>query len=229
MGVIDKLFNLFLNKEYSIKSKILWGVLLIILIIGINDFVGFTFYYSASKEIELISQIETTKQTTNNKELLSYLDSKEKEILNRKYLYEKFLDLFKQTELVNDSKNEVNSSSSNNTSFISEIFPEMPYRSQLWHTITSSFVQILALIILLILCIIAPFRTDIKDKQSVGIYIIIFILSSALGAGLIWLTQFLFGLIPVILDRAYINYGIQILFQILLIYISIKTSKNRAE
>lgn len=66
-------------------------------------------------------------------------------------------------------------------------------RSQLWHTLTSSHDLILILIVLPII----PF-TEKKFDWSMMIGIIFFMI---IDAGLIWLNQYLLGLIPVILNQ----------------------------
>ncbi len=78
-------------------------------------------------------------------------------------------------------------------------------RSKLLHTLTSSY----ALIILLIMLPIIPF-TEVKFDWSMMMGIVLFMI---ITAGLIWLNQYLFGLIPLINNTPWINYTINIIAQ----------------
>ena len=88
---------------------------------------------------------------------------------------------------------------------------QMKSRSQLWHTITSSYGFVFLLIIL-------PFVPFTEKKFSWNTMIgMIFIM--ALMAGLIWFNQYLFGLIPVILNSPWLNYTINIIVHTLILII----------
>jgi|GEM_PF-2045657 len=78
-------------------------------------------------------------------------------------------------------------------------------RSKLWHTLTSSY----GLILILIILPIVPF-TEKKFDWSMMMGMIFFMV---IDAGLIWFNQYLLGLIPVILNKPWINYSINILIQ----------------
>ena len=58
-----------------------------------------------------------------------------------------------------------------------------------------------------------PFTSD-KDKFGTTVA---FIFISGILVLFIWVFQWIWGLIPVILNRAYINYSIQLIFNLLLI------------
>ena len=55
------------------------------------------------------------------------------------------------------------------------------------------------------------------------------ILGILLAAGMIWLMQFIFGLIPVLFNRAYINYAIPIILQIYYIIWLVRNNKKKAQ
>jgi len=75
--------------------------------------------------------------------------------------------------------------------------------SQNWHTKTFSYLLILLLIILPII----PF-SDKNFKFSTLFGILLFMI---LIAALIWLNQYLLGLIPVIFNKPWINYIVNVI------------------
>ena len=68
-------------------------------------------------------------------------------------------------------------------------------------------------------------KNIIKTKEKIGL-LVGCLLGIIIIAGVIWFLQWLFGLIPVILHRAYINYIIQIGFQTFIVWGIWKISKN---
>lgn len=215
------------DKEKPLSRKVIIAILLLLALLALNEYTGFTYYYPVGKEVEIISNIEVAKASTNNQQIINYLNDKENEVIGRKYLHEKFLDLFKKDELKKDvvafERKPSNTLSDNISGKIESLFPEMPYRSQLWHTLTSSFVAIIGSIVTIGLLIVRPFKKN--TNPEISSYIVLWGISLIICAGVIWLEQFLFGLIPVILNRAYINYTIQILFQVIWLVFIIKFSK----
>lgn len=94
-------------------------------------------------------------------------------------------------------------------------------RSRIWHTLTSSYL----LILLMCFMPIVPF---IEKPFNWGMVVGILIISIFI-AGLIWFNQYLYGLIPVILNRPWINYCLNFIIHssslILIISISKKSKK----
>lgn len=218
MDLIERIVNFFTSKDYSPLSKVSWGIVVILLILGVDNYLGFSSHYRTSKKIEQIKNIEETKSNCqNNPELIKSLDELEKDILNRKDIFQHFIALFDREELKNDVDNtyKVEHPENNNKveDFFTNLFPEMPQRSQLWHTVSSSALWILLFVGLIIYLFCLPFIQEEKKGDIVLGLLFIFIILAILT----WLFQFLFGLIPVILNRAYLNYIIQILLQILII------------
>lgn len=217
------------DNEKPLSRKVIIGILLLFGLIILNEYTGFTYYYPIGKEVEIISDIELAKASTKDTLIINFLNEKEKVVINRKYLHERFLELFKRNILNRDVKNyqqkEVMVSSTTFSEKISRVFPPMPYRSQLWHTLSSTFIFIIGSIIAIIVLIVQPFREN--EKVGILTLIAIWIFSILLFGGVIWIIQFLFGLIPVILDRAYINYSIAIALQLFYVYWAIKNTKNK--
>lgn len=81
-------------------------------------------------------------------------------------------------------------------------------RSKLWHTLSSSY----GFIFLMIILPIIPFTESSFDWNTM-IGMLLFMI---LIAGIIWLNQFLLGLIPLILNNPLINYGINFSIQLII-------------
>lgn len=227
------LFKTFLeyvrDKEKPLSRKVIIAIFLLLALLALNEYTGFTYYYPVGKEVEIISNIEVAKTSTNDQEIINYLNEKENDVINRKYLHERFLELFKRDELKKDivasESNPEIEASSNYSEIISKIFPEMPFRSQFWHTVTSAFIPLVGLAFLVVFLFISPFlKMDEKWASIVAC-----ILGIMLAAGMIWLMQFLFGLIPVLFNRAYINYAIPIILQIYYIILILRNNKKKAQ
>jgi len=95
-------------------------------------------------------------------------------------------------------------------------------RSQIWHTLSSSF-------LLLVIFVILPFIpfTEEKFKWNLMLGMIIIMIFTA---GLIWLSQYLLGLIPVILNKPWINYILNlVLSSTLWIFIGLYIDKKKKE
>lgn len=111
-------------------------------------------------------------------------------------------DKISKKEVINNANINLGDDSLNSMKFnstdLEQVQATLKSRSQIWHTISSSY----ALLILLIFLPFIPFA-DKKFSWSTIIGMIFFMVFTA---GLIWLNQYLLGLIPVILNRPWINY-----------------------
>lgn len=95
-------------------------------------------------------------------------------------------------------------------------------RSNIWHTISSSYILLLIILIVLM----TPFFQD-KFSWSLIVGVLSFIL---IDAGLIWLNQYLFSLIPVIFNEPIYNYILNFLVHTIFWALIIKqlAKKNNA-
>jgi hypothetical protein len=169
-----------------------------------------------------ITKYDTIKIFQNSYNIPWYLSQLDSSNLIKK----KFSDSVKREQPVQIANNiTIDSTTNNSEKVISSTENEqLRYRSKLWHTVTSSYLLILLMFILPII----PF-TEKKFSWSMMlgmIFIMIF------NAGFIWLNQFLLGLIPVILNRPWINYIVNFSlhsgFWSIIIIISNKKKKNNA-
>ncbi|GET23152.1 hypothetical protein JCM18694_33980 [Prolixibacter denitrificans] len=195
------------------------GIFLILaVLLLVNNLLGFTFYYSTNQKISQIEKIESLKENgLSDKTLDVYLSNIEKRIVDRENIFVLFLNLFSQNQYsqntisVDTLKNKGKTVDSEKFDHIAPKTKqdneknEIKVRSPFWHTVTSSY----ALLILLLILPFAPFGIDDLDKNTLLGIMVIFVLA----AGLVWLFQYLLGLIPVIHGKPIINYIINFIVQ----------------
>lgn len=203
---LSKIWDFFSNERISLTPKITIPLLLIMIAFLFVDYYGFFYYYANSEKVEYLSKIEEAKERcSSDTTVVSYLDEMLYDAINRKNIFQQFAMLFENEDVPRIS--EISDKNDNNYSFeIGRIFP-LCERNQLWHTVTASLFWMVWLALLSVMLFYIPFTSG-NDKFGS-------ILGITMGIGmiilLIWVTQWLFGLIPVILGRAYINYIIQLI------------------
>lgn len=283
MEFLKEIFKFFIDKEHSFTSKFIGILLVITALFVIDNILGFSFYYSSNQKVTQLETIESLKKDCpNNIDLLKILNETESKIINRKNVFEEFVNLFSKEKF--DVKNElqlsiidtvyvvkydtiyIHTKSSNQLwlpifkdSLLSEIYfrkgatsdsistskilenniadslhksfesfnikeneeHEIKSRSRLWHTLTSSYF----LIFLMIILPVFPF-TEKPFNWNLLIGVLFF---AILCAGLIWLNQYILGLIPLIFNKPWINYILNILIHtIFWVWIGFKANKKNA-
>lgn len=254
MDIFREVFRFFINKDYSFTSKFIGLLSFVIILLLIDNTLGLSFYYSNNQKLNQIKTIELLKRDCkNNDAIIRVLENTEQEVLNRKNVFQIFLNLFSSEPLISTGKSNVDTVNSikllvrgnldgkidsckrrvDSLTYLKllqlDIFricgskyddsvsieergairtilcddsnnhiEVVRVRSKLWHTLSSSYILILFLIILPIVLL-----SKNKINRSILFVIIIFMLIDAI---LIWLNQYLFGLIPLILNKPLINY-----------------------
>lgn len=212
--LISKIWIFFESDKISISRKITIPILLILTILMIDNIGGFSYRFTNSQKIDYLLKIEKAKVEFRQDTIVcSILDKMEYDLINRKNVIEQFVDLF-------DNQEKFKSKSS--TTNKENIYNHNISRNQFWHTVSSSLFWIIWLFIFSLMLLILPFTLK-KDKLSAVVGMILGIGTMVL---LIWLTQWLFGLIPILFNRPWINYTIQFIINLipisLLTYGSIK-------
>ena len=282
MDLFHSIFKFFITKDYSFASKFIGLIIFLTFVLVIDNFLGFSFYYSNNQKITQLKNIESLKkECSTNTILLNTLSETETQILNRKNIFDNFIDLFSRepfdeinklsnkgtksennsedTSTQNDSINSTwkfpinlvlnnqrdsiskdtligniviqkqntknystaNKKQSNLQCYNKKIVVNTNTinnrsRSKVWHTITSSYLFILVLIILPIV----PF-TQKKFNWSLLLGILILMI---IDAGFIWLFQSVLGLIPVIFNKPWINYSLNVFINTIIIFMIILIS-----
>lgn len=101
---------------------------------------------------------------------------------------------------LDENKQSISNTTSENIENTSPIIkqPVLKSRSRIWHTLTSSYFFVLILIIMPFV----PFTQEKIDKNLlIGIAIFMVV-----DIGFIWMSQLILGLIPVILNKPWVNY-----------------------
>lgn len=203
--LFSKIWDFFFNEKGSLTPKITILLLSCLLIFLFVDYHGFFYYYANGEKIEYLSKIEDAKaKYTSDPIMISHLDNMRNEVLNRKNMFQRFASLFEDKNIEITSDNDSN---------IAENFSLFSERNRLLHTVTSSLFGIV------ILCIGLSglgFLYESHDKMVVLIRVILLIFASVV---IIWISQWVFGLIPVIAGRVYINYIIQSILNLIVIVV----------
>lgn len=204
--LIRKFIGFFESDRISVSRKIAIPLLLVLVVMVLDNILGTSYYWINKIEIDYIVKVEEAKAVCESDSvILSHLDDKIEKAINRKNVFQWFASLFENANIEKNA--EVNIANSNGNVFpvIGKWCPEVE-RNQMWHTVTSSLLWVILLALLLLFLIFAPFVVE-KDKVATIIGVIF-------GLGILvfltWITQWIFGLIPVILNRAYINYVLQL-------------------
>lgn len=230
MDFIKEIFKFFTDRTYSSGSKLLLIFAIVLSLVIIDNILGFSFFYNNEKSIEQLKTIQQLKKEyKGNNELITSLEIKEDQILNRKNIIETFAELFSKEDLkspetlnsrpftdiyeydVKDSiidpwregiedsiRDDLYQSDTTALGSVDRAKGVTNYRSRIWHTISSSYILILTLIIL-------PFIPFTKKTFDWAAFIGMLFFSGVLGL-LILLNQYLYSLIPVVLNKPWINY-----------------------
>lgn len=203
--LIKKLIGFFESDKVSVFRKIAIPVLIVLCLLSLDNILGVSYYFVNGMEVDYIVRIEDAKDKCNSDSIaLLHFDNMMKDAIHRKNAFQWFASLFENSNTGCGIEDNI-SSDEGFLSSVEKIFPTLE-RNQLWHTLTSSLLWIIAFGGLLLFLAFSPFFIE-KDKAAT---IVGMIFGLGLLVFLIWITQWLFGLIPVIFDRAYINYSLQL-------------------
>ena len=204
--LIRKFINFFESDRISVSRKIAIPLLMLLVVLALDNILGISYYWINKIEIDYIVKVEEAKAVCESDSIiLFHLDDKIEKAINRTNIFQWFASLFENANIEKNTEVNITNSDGNILSVIGKWFPEVE-RNQMWHTVTSSLLWVILFAILLLFLIFAPFVVE-KDKVATIIGVIF---GLGILAFLIWITQWIFGLIPVILNRAYINYALQL-------------------
>lgn len=213
--LVKKVICFFESERVSVFRKIAIPILVILAVFSLDNILGVSYYWTNGLEVDYLVKIEEAKaKCGSDSTVFSHLDNKINEAISRKNVFQWFASLFENSNIGKSKEVITPDINSGILDTVGKWFPVLE-RNQLWHTLTSSLLWIILLMLLLPFLLFAPFFAK-KDKAAIIVGIV-------LGLGflvfLIWITQFIFGLIPIILDRAYINYTIQLVINLIPIII----------
>lgn len=221
--LLKKVFGFFENEKISISRKIAIPVLFLLIILSLNNIWGISYYVISGIEVDYIIKIEDAKMKCKSDSIAQlHLDNMMKEALHRRNILQWFASLFENTNIEKAKVADYGESKVGTLYKMEHYFPTLE-KNQMWHTITSSLLWLILFSLVLLVLLFSPFI--IKEDKITTIIALIFTLS--LLVFLIWGTQWLFSLIPIIKNRAYINYIIQLILNLIpIIFLAPKLIKE---
>lgn len=214
--IIKRFIGFFESDKISISRKIGIPSLVIFSVLLLDNVLGTSYYWINTIETNYIVKIEEAKKICSaDSVLVAHFNEKIENAINRQNIFEWFISLFENTNIEEDLINE--NKTYNDKFNLDTIFPEAK-RNKLFHTITSSFLWIYILAYIIFLAIFTNVLRQ-KNKRITLSFIIFLVIIVCI---LIGISQWIFGLIPVICHRAYINYILQISINLIPIIASIK-------
>jgi len=202
MGIdINSILKFLKDKSVSLKIKILRIILIFVILLAVNDYLGFTYYYNLGQKINLIEKIEKTKSSKElNPDHKKILIELEEEIINRKHVFTQCNDylshlLFSEKQIKQEAQKE---------------------RSLLAHILSSSIIWIVLFLIVFVAILVDKDENDSETIWGIVIGLILLVF-------LAFIFQWALGFLPVIFGNPIYNYIlnaiIQIGFTILIIWL----------
>lgn len=107
LDAFKHILNFFLGKDYSVGSKFLMFVLIVLVLLFLNNLFGFTFYYESNQKISLIRDIEELKKANSDNPILKeFLKKQENEVVGRKNMIDEFFSLFSKEDFKSDEESD---------------------------------------------------------------------------------------------------------------------------
>lgn len=191
-AIISSVVKFLRDKSVSTKIKILRIIIIFMMLFGVNNYLGFTYYHNLGQKINLIEKIEKAKSSKevnpNHKKILIEL---EEEIINRKNVFTQCYDylshqLFSEKQIKQEAQKE---------------------RSLLAHILSSSIVWILLFLFALVAILIDRDENDSDTILGIVMFLVL------LG-GLTFFFQWALAFIPIIWGNSSYNYLLNIIIQI---------------
>lgn len=239
-GLIEKIFEFFGSKAVSLPKKMTISTLVCLIILLVDNYCGFSFYFVQSYKLDYITSLEDARVKYGKDRVVSQeLDKMMVNALNRWTIFNAVSDIFQETfnttseareqQLVEEitknrsgkTENTIEKSDETNNLF-SQLFP-LAERSPFWHTVCSCLLLILVLLLCVIYLIFSPFIHDENKKNALlGMCIFIPFLIC-----IIFFIQWIVALIPDIDGRPRINNLIYTIINILVLVCLIKIKRKK--
>ncbi len=223
MSALEPFLNFLFNDKKQLSHKAAVGFLVILSIIIVDNFLGFSYYYNNEKKIQQVESLNAImKDSTVDNGVKNYAKELRFEIINRKNYFSIITEFFHNINTDNKNKNVISYK------------PETPKthqtieRNNIWFHITSGGLFYLIAILMIILI---PF-TDISGSiiQKIASGLLSGIIITAWGLLFYWICNF----IPQISAHTWIwnyfvNIGIQIIVCTVLVIISQQSWKKKSK
>jgi len=193
MGIdIDSILKFLKDKSVSLKIKILRVILVFVILLAVNDYLGFTYYYNLGQKINLIEKIEKTKSSKElNPDHKKILIELEAEIINRKNVFTQCYDylshlLFSEKQIKQEAQKE---------------------RSLLVHILSSSIIWIVLFLFFFVAILVDKDENDSETIWGIVIGLILLVF-------LAFIFQLALGFLPIIFGNPTYNYFLNAIIQI---------------
>ncbi|ACC97852.1 hypothetical protein Emin_0291 [Elusimicrobium minutum Pei191] len=222
-SIAEHIYNFLADKRFALPLKASLVILSIAMLFLLNNFLGWSFNYSTNQKIKQLQAIvELKKSNTHTQEYLEHINKIEREILERKPF---FSTLNVPSWLKKDSSSKLPQQTSTSeptetpaTTIIEKSDTPSPYK-QPWLMLSAAWLFILTFMAVLFG---VPFSKNFRAKDFPGYFAGLLIL-----AFLIWLLQFLAGLIPPITSaKPWINYVLYSAFWLVAILLGTSFSES---
>lgn len=221
---LESILFFFSNKTYSVGTKALFTVTGIILLGIIDHIFGFSYHFSINNKLQHIDKIENMKMKYyHNDTLILYLNNIENEIMNNKSNYVVLDFSFPSLDFSSPDKSLQIDHKLDNIPNSTQTIITKPkiIRSSFWHLLTTSFFWLITALIL-------PF-TMFANQRITGSIIGACVAALLVLAIIVSLYYYLLGLIPVIANRPWINYLINLTvhgLSLWLLFVIVKRQKK---
>ena len=237
--LIEKIIGFFESKAVSLSKKMTILTFVVMLLLFVDNLCGFSYYFVQSYKLDYITNLEDARLKYAKDGVVSQeLDRMMVNALNRWTVLNAVSDLFQKTfsttseareqklaeELSKDKKNRLEKDTEKkddiHDGLFSQIFP-VAERSPFWHTVCTSLLLIIVLLICLIYVVISPFIHDTDKKNA--LLGMCFLIPFLIGA--IFFIQWVLSFIPDIDNRPRIN---NLIYFLLNIFIFVLIVKNKS-
>ncbi len=237
--LFEKIIEFFESKAISLSKKMTMLMIGIISLLLVDNCCGFSYYFVQTYKLDYITSLEDARFRYSKDSVVSReLDRMMVNALNRWTVFNAVSDIFQETfsttseareqqlarEIVK-GHNDITDDIRNNGGREIDNFTFFPIaeRSPFWHTVCSSLIFVLFLLICVLYLILSPFLHD-KDKKNaiIGMCFVIPLL-----VGIIFLVQWLLSFVPDICGRPGINNLIYVIINILLLCLFAKKSAKK--
>lgn len=195
---LSSLIRFLTDAEKNLITRIFTGVFIVILLIVIDNTLGFSYYYNNARKLEQVQKLNSIVQDTSLQESeIVYLGDLRRKIIYRETWKEQIENLVYNFEF-KDSEKELNGSSSKEED---EVIPMDPT----WHFLTSSW-------FFLFLMVVVPFQaiTEYKKQGTAFGAFFAFVVMEAILLLIAFGIAYLFSFLPRITVQPWPNYLINV-------------------
>lgn len=214
--IIKSIWLFITDKNRKLSTKAAWVTIILSLLLALDFTLGISVQYSNEKKLDQIIKINTIlRDKSLDSSFVALLTEQRKELINKKHPYQS-LTAFVQSISFSPTKADTLNAKQTN---VTAVDVGVPGRSEFWFIASSGGYYI---VIGIMFILFFPF---IKNGESLGQKIATTIIMALAMLMFAWFFYWLCGLIPLILDRWWINYWLYFIIQNTVIFLSVRLTK----